>query len=255
LKIINYSDIQSLPASFTNLFNSNTWLSVISQTYEIDFKFVANSNNQLILPFCLLDDEFFPTFKSIPFGDYTLLNYPDTDLSDVLQILRETYPDRYIETTIVSKEVPVINNFTNTETGSLIQINIAKWKESRDWKEAYERNIRNAINYGLAVKISNSLDSLNGFYNLHEQLRINKFNKLPQPFRFFTNIHKEFIAKENGFMLEAWNKNILVASWVIIKHKDILYYKLGASSSEYLHLRPNDLLFRPLMQYGSDKGF
>jgi len=255
LKIFDLSDIHSLPHSFANIFNSNSWLSVISKTYGIEFKIVVNSKKQIILPFCLLEDDFFPSVKSIPFGDYTLLNYPQTELYEALQFLRETYPNHYIETTIVDQEEPNIDNFTSSKTGSLIQINIAKWKESRDWKEAYERNIRNALNNGLAVKISTSVDSLDGFYQLHEQLRINKFSKLPQPYRFFTNIHKEYIANKKGFLLEAWNKDILIASWVILEYNNILYYKLGASNSKYLQLRPNDLLFRSLMQYGSDQGF
>ena len=255
MKIFNLSEIQSFPPYYKNLFNSKRWLSVISKTYKIDFKCVINSNHQFMLPFCLLEDKFFPTVKSIPFGDYTLINYPEPELSETLQFLRETYPERYVETTVVSKKIPVINKFTSINTGSLIQINIAKWKESRDWKEAYERNIRNALNYGLAVKISSSLESLNRFYILHEQLRINKFNKLPQPFRFFTNIYNEFVAQKKGFLLEVWNKDILIASWLILKHRDILYYKMGASIPEYLKLRPNDLLFRSLMQYGSDQGF
>ncbi len=249
------TDIQSFPASYTNLFNSNDWLSVISNSYGINFNAVIDNNHQFFLPFCLLEDEFFSSVKSIPFSDYTLIDYSEDTLDDALQFLRETYSDRCIETTVISKKAPSIKHFKSTKTGFLIRIDIQKWKESRDLKKAYEKNIRNALNNGLIAKISTSLDSLTGFYELHEQLRINKFYRLPQPVRFFTAIYNGFLCKEKGFLLEAWYKDTLLASWFILKHRDTLYYKFGASNSNYLHMRPNDLLFRSLMQYGSDKGF
>ncbi len=255
MKIINALEIQRITSPNIHLFNSFQWLKVIANSYGIEFFAVSDESNKHVLPFCLLEDDFFSSVKSIPFGDYTLIKYPDTFLTEALQFLKETYPDRYIETTVVNNTLPSVEDYTGINSGFLIRIDINRWKESRDWKDAYERNIRNALNFGLAVKVSTSLDSLTGFYKLHEQLRIKKFRKLPQPFHFFTNIYNEFIIKGKGFLLEAWNKDTLIASWVILECKDILYYKLGASDINTLHLRPNDLLFRSLMQYGSDRNF
>lgn len=255
MKIINALEIQKITSSNIHLFNSFQWLKVISNTYGIEFKAVFDESSKHILPFCLLNDKYFSSVKSIPFGDYTLIHYPNEFLIEVLSLLRKTYPERYIETTVVNSTSPHVEDYTSLNTGFLIQIDIGKWKESSDWKDTYERNIRNALNYGLAVKVSASLDSLTGFYKLHEQLRINKFKKLPQPFHFFTNIFNELIIKKKGFFLEAWNKDILIASWLILENNDILYYKFGASDLHSLNLRPNDLLFRSLMQIGNDREF
>lgn len=42
---------------------------------------------------------------------------------------------------------------------------------------------------------------------------------------------------------------------MILENNNVLYYKFGSSISYYLQLRPNDLLYRTLIQYGSDNGF
>lgn len=255
MKIIDQTEIGTLTNFCTNLFISNEWLSVITKTYGIGFKAVISDDYNFILPFCLIHDEFFSSVKSIPFGDYTLNNCGDNELNTALQLLRKNYPEHYIETSVVSKAAPSVDEFTSTKYGYLVQVDIKKWRESRDWKEAYERNIRNALNFGLVVRINKNEEALRDFYTLHEQLRINKFKKLPQPYKFFTAIYDNFIKTGSGFILEAWNSDKLIASWVILSYHDTLYYKLGASDPNYLHLRPNDLLFRSLMQYGSDNKF
>lgn len=255
MKIVNQKEVPLLCGKCTNLFNSREWLSVISKTYNIAFKSVIDINNNFVLPYSEITDDFFDSVKSIPFSDYTLFESNEKLITEALQYLLDRYPNRYIETSVVAQKAPQVDNFTATKYGYLIQVDIKKWKESRDWKEAYERNIRNALNYGLSVRINRNYDGITGFYLLHENLRINKFKKLPQPFRFFNNIYNEFIVKENGFIMEAWNRDILIASWFILVHNDVLYYKFGASHPDYLHLRPNDLLFRSLMQYGSDNHF
>jgi hypothetical protein len=256
LKIINLSEYKSYPqTNCSNLFNSFSWLKVLRTTYNLDFKVVTNHDNSFVLPFCIDNNPSLKTIKSIPFGDYILNNCNEVDLNMVLTLLRESYPRHFIKVTIVSNKLTSVNSFNVKKKGFLNQIFIKKWKESRDWKEAYERNIRNALNYGLAVRISNSFDSIVDFYKLHEQLRIEKFKKLPQPFNFFNNIYKEYIVDKKGFLLEAWNKEVLIASWVILINNKTLFYKFGSSKTEHLQLRPNDLLFRSLMQYGSDNNF
>jgi len=255
LKIINIEEIDKITGVNVHLFNSIPWLKVVTNTYGIGFYAVFDEYSKNILPFCLLEDEYFSSVKSIPFGDYTLINYPNDFLTGALHLLQKTYPDRYIETTVVNDTLPEIENYKSSKSGFLIQIDIDKWRKSSDWKEAYERNIRNALNHGLTVKISTGLDSLAGFYKFHEQLRINKFNKLPQPYSFFTNIYNEFFTKGKGFFLEAWHQGHLIASWVILEHEKTLYYKFGASEAASLYLRPNDLLFRSLVQTGSKYQF
>jgi len=255
LKIINQKEIARFEGGCSNLFNSYQWLNVISKTYNIKFSAIVSSNRNFILPYSIIKDKFFPSIKSVPFGDYTLINCDNNILDEALQLLKNRYPELYIETSVVINKSATFLNYQTKKYGYLIQIDIQKWKESRDWKEAYERNIRNALNYGLAVKVNKSKEGLENFYKLHELLRIRKFNKLPQPIRFFSAIYDEYLKNNKGFLLEAWDKNNLIASWIILEHRKTLYYKFGASDMRHLNLRPNDLLFRSLMQYGSDKGF
>ena len=255
MKIINLKDIPDNIHACSNLFNSRKWLNVVSKTYGIHFHAVINDAEDFVLPFCLLKDEYFASAKSIPFGDYSFNNCSQNELNAALLLLQNTYPEYYIETSVAQKAPPTIYGFSAAKYGFLIQIDIKTWRESTTRQEAYERNIRNAIHNGLKINVNTDIGGLKGFYNLHEKLRITKFKKLPQPFHFFTNIYDEFFASNHGFLLEAWDKDVLVASWVILVHGQTLYYKLGASHPRYLHLRPNDLLFRSLMQYGSEHEF
>jgi len=71
-----------------------------------------------------------------------------------MKLLASIYPDYYIETSVVSRSLPEVDGFSSNEYGFLNQVDIKKWRESRDWKDAYERNIRNALNYGLTVQIN-----------------------------------------------------------------------------------------------------
>lgn len=254
MKIIHQTDTPHFSLKSSNLFISRKWLRVISKTYGIQLSFVTDDID-FFLPVCLIKDQFFTSVKSIPFCDYTLNNFNKRKLDAALQLLRNTYPTCYIETSVVQNATPIIKGFTSKKVGFLNRIDIKSWKEGIMQNKTYERNIKSALNYGLTVKHSNNSDSLNNFYKLHEQLRIRKFHKLPQPFQFFTILYEEFIASNQGFFLEAWNKDILIASWVILIHEKTLYYKLGASDLNYLRLRPNDLLLRHLMQYGHDNGF
>ncbi|MDP2722165.1 MAG: GNAT family N-acetyltransferase [Bacteroidales bacterium] len=256
MKIIDLEDCKHLPKNnCSNLFNSFEWLHVISKTYGLKFKAVSNENQGILLPFALIEDQDYKSIISIPFGDYILNDCSQDTQKEVLRFLITTFPEYYIKVAIASKEQPVYEDFAVSQRGLLNQINIKKWKESTNWKEAYERNIRNALNYGLAVHISHDSQSILDFYLLHEQLRIHKFNKLPQPIQFFNHIHEIFLTNRKGFLIEAWSKDRIIASWLILIQGKTLYYKFGASNPEDLKLRPNDLLFRSLMQYGSDNGY
>jgi len=239
--------------SCSNLFSSYSWLNVLSKTYGLKFEIIAGKD--FFLPFSITKNHYFKSLKLIPFSDYILNSCNKTFLTEAFDFIKKKYPKYYISASVVNRDIPVLKDFLITKKGYLNQVDIHKWKESRIRKETYERNIRNARNYGLTVRISNDFESVRTFYKLHEYLRINKFSKLPQPFIFFTYLYEGFIANRRGFLLEAWNKSELIASWVILIHNKILFYKMGASNPGQLYLRPNDLLFRSLMQYGSDNGF
>lgn len=255
LKIINFEDNKQIFVSKTNLFNGDKWLWVLSNTYGFRFKAVTDSEESFLLPFCETSDGYFPAIKSIPFGDYTLISYPEKKVEQALQYLKNRFPHYYIETTLVSKKPPALAPFQTVKTGYLIQVNMAEWRKNGNRDAVHERNIKKALANGLEIKTSRTKTSLHNFYTLHEQLRIKKFKKLAQPFRFFEAIYQEFIMEGKGFLLEARHQRDVIASWLVLEHGDTLYYKFGASDPDKLYLRPNDLLFRSLLEFGQANGF
>jgi len=66
VKIVQQAEIKSLFNSCSNLFISPDWLNVISKTYGIVFKAVVSNDQQTILPFCEIENGFYPAIKSIP---------------------------------------------------------------------------------------------------------------------------------------------------------------------------------------------
>jgi lipid II:glycine glycyltransferase (peptidoglycan interpeptide bridge formation enzyme) len=114
---------------------------------------------------------------------------------------------------------------------------------------SFKRNVRKAEKKDIAIRQKRDIPTLVNFYTLYCELRFGKFGSIPQPFSFFENIFDGLISKKNGFMLEAVFENQVIASIIVLQHKDVLFYKFGASSKDHLELRPNNLLFDALINH------
>jgi predicted N-acyltransferase len=92
------------------------------------------------------------------------------------------------------------------------------------------------------------------FYRLHVETR--RQQGVPvQPWRFFDLLGKRLLAEDLGFVLLAYHQEEVVAGMVLLGWGQTLIYKYGASLSDRLHLRPNDLLFYTALQYGVEHGY
>ncbi|WP_028937436.1 lipid II:glycine glycyltransferase FemX [Pseudonocardia spinosispora] len=105
------------------------------------------------------------------------------------------------------------------------------------------RNLKAADRNKVQVVASTEIDAVHAFHKLHVGLRKNKYRLLAQPREFFERIWQQFSADDAVVTLLAEVDGEVVAGAMYLVWGDTLYYKFGASLSEYLPMRPNDALY------------
>lgn len=105
------------------------------------------------------------------------------------------------------------------------------------------RNLKAAERFGVRVTASTELDAVRAFHRLHVRLRKHKYRLLAQPLEFFECIRERFAAEDGVVTLLAEVDGEVVAGAMFLVWADTLYYKFGASLSEYLPMRPNDAIY------------
>ncbi len=117
------------------------------------------------------------------------------------------------------------------------------------------RNTRKAEKNGIEIFEAANKDQLRSWVDLHRNLRREKYHLLAQPFSFFETIWDEFIAPGDGFLLLAALNGQIIAGTVYVASGNTCYYKFNASSSDGLHLRPNNALMWQGMLRAKERGF
>jgi len=115
---------------------------------------------------------------------------------------------------------------------------------------------------GIEIREGRSEADLRSFYRLHLMTR-KRLGVPVQPFHFFTNLYRRF--KENGdfnLLLADFGKRV-VGGLVLLGYRpdstsmarSCLYYKYGASDSEYFNHGVNPLLFWNAILRARDQGY
>jgi len=121
-------------------------------------------------------------------------------------------------------------------------------------KGSVKRNIKRAQKEQIQVRISNTVDAIDAFWELNCQTR--KSHGLPpQPIRFFNNIFKHVIANGMGFIAVALHRMKVVAGAVYFHWNGKAIYKYGASDRRFLDLRPNNLIMWEAIRRYSEAGY
>ena len=243
-----------------SVFCSPAWVRILQKTYDFDCFAAIEPSSKAYFPYIQVDNFMGNKLVSLPFSDYTDLNTdtPEkyTSLIQALQ-LKHSKQSLVLKTTNSTDALGDANlwgeqirkaYYHRIATGNIEEI---KKKQSSNFK----RNKAKAEKNGLSIQIKRDATALRQFYRLYYRLRINKFRSIPQPYSFFENVFDEFIAKDQGFIVEAIYENRTIASIVVLRYKKVLFYKFGASDVEHLELRPNNLIFDQLIMYAHKNGF
>jgi len=120
-------------------------------------------------------------------------------------------------------------------------------------ESSVRRAIRKAEKDGVTVEISQSLEAMELFYSLQCKTR-KKHGLPPQPFSFFSNIHKHILSQNSGIVAVAsWQKTPIAAS-VYFHLSDRAIYKYGASDEKFQHLRGSNLVMWEAIKWYLRKG-
>jgi lipid II:glycine glycyltransferase (peptidoglycan interpeptide bridge formation enzyme) len=118
----------------------------------------------------------------------------------------------------------------------------------------HRRNAKIALNRGVHIEIGKKPEHLKAFYHLHMETR--RKQGIPvQPWKFFDLLGKILLDEDLGFVFLAYQQEKIIAGMVLLAWGQILTYKYGASCSDSLNLRPNDLLFWTAIQWASEHGY
>ncbi len=135
----------------------------------------------------------------------------------------------------------------------IIPIAASAEETAKGFHSSARRAIRKAEREGLSVREANGLDDMREFYRLTVLTR-KKHGLLPQPWRFFANIHKHMIETGAGHLLLADFEGRPIAGDLLLRFRDQMVYKFNASDPQFLHLRPNNILLWQAIQLSASLG-
>ncbi len=107
--------------------------------------------------------------------------------------------------------------------------------------DSTRRAIRKAEQSGLSVEFSRGLDTVRAFHDLLCKTR-KKHGMPPQPFSFFSAIHRHVLEPGHGWVAMARLGRVPVAGAVFFHFGKTAVYKYGASDEKWQHLRANNLV-------------
>jgi len=249
-----------LPTFNSNLFSSADWLNVIVKTYQtkIFVKYIKRGGKvQSFIIYSVVKNFLEWKICMCSYCDYFDCHVKDQDDWDLLiKSIRRDYPKyrialRNLRDDVI-KENSTVKELSREKYHILdIQDNLdATWKRTHD---SFRSAVKQGQKSGAVIRRCDK-KALKDFYNLHLQLRKDKYRLFPQPYRFFKIIWEQYMEKGNGVLLGAYDKDErFIAGNIYLICGDTLYYKFNTSSLQALKMRPNNLLFWEGIKFGKER--
>ncbi|AHM60392.1 hypothetical protein D770_10675 [Flammeovirgaceae bacterium 311] len=239
-----------------HLFYHPSWLGLLIKHYGYSFLISSGPGGEYMV-FARVTGLLGPKLVSLPFSDYTVPQLAADRVPLHLAALQRLFPDMPILMKFAGfyanpHELRFLGKPSSEACLHRVQLSVHSEKKM---SATFRRGIKKALRNNLEASISTSAESLRQFYTLFYRLRTEKLSLIPQCFQFFQQVYEQFILQEKGFFYEVRKDGLLLASAVILKEGNTLYYKWGCSSREHLYLRPNNLLFGELLKLAANNGF
>ena len=231
-----------------SIFHTSEWAAVLNETYGYKPNYLTSQSENgfdILIP---LMEVYSPiTGKrgvSLPFTDYcNPIIRDETNLANVFDQILFYGNERkwkYIELRGSDYAFENIGHFSKYFQ-HVIDLTRGENNSFSSFNENTKRNIKKAYSKNVKIEISKSLRSLRKYYDLHCLTR-KKHGLPPQPFKFFSNIHANFIDRGLGIIILAFYENIAIAGNIFLHFGKKAFYKFGASDIRFLSLRPNNLV-------------
>jgi hypothetical protein len=254
-EIIKQSDLASP-------FLTSNWAKVLNETYDYKpfyFLIKETKDNTLagIIPFLQVDS--FLTGKrgvSLPFTDYCPpLFFKKISFNSIFSLIKDFAVEsgwQYVEFRDgeeLFKEDPSEKYYIHAMelTSDIDQLH-------KNVKSNTKRNIKKAENSGVEIKIGNSEEDVETYYNLHCLTR-QRHGVPPQPHSFFKNIYTNMIKEGMGNVISASYKGEVISSCIYFYFGKKVIYKFGASDLKHQDVRANNLLMWKAISYFAEQGY
>lgn len=239
----------ALSAQDYSVFHSAEWANVIHSTYKYQPLYYVYKDSEevnALIPLMIVDNHLAgKKAVCLPFSDYCapLLLNDNTVFEDLFKKILVYLKFQNIDSLEIRGGTNFLKNIDSSNCFYVHRLELRKSDEElfAGFKGATRRNIKKAVREGIAVKVENTMESVNGFYNINRVTR-RDHGLPPQPRLFFENIFSEFISKKKGFVINAFYKDELVASKIFLHFGDKAIFKFGASIKAYQHLRANNII-------------
>ncbi len=242
------------------IFHTSLWWKVLKEGYRCRMRYLVCEEGGYwlsALPGMMVGNRFFKVFYSlVPYGGFigdrehipeflSLLNkWSRKEKIQRIQIVdlaikkKQDLPD--------FKCVESYRHMLELKGKSTDQI----WK---NYKDSLKRNIKTALKSDLCFEKIKSREEVDQFYHLYlDSMKRNKA-LAKYPIQLFYKIYDLLVPEFSDMLFMKYN-NQPIAGMVVIYSEDTTHYFHGGSATEYLHLRPNDLLFHNAIKIAKEKG-
>ena len=242
-------------------FHTSAWALTIKDTYGFEpAYFVTRRPGQVEAVLPMMDVKSWLTGKrgvSLPFTDECAPLGPDA--ATVARLFREAQAFaslrqwRYIECR-GGLDLLAQNRPSQAFLGHRLNLSHGEAALFEGFEGAVRRAIRKAEQSGLSVEASTSLEAVREFYALFCKTR-RRHGVPPQPFLFFSNLHKNVLGRGHGRIVVARHGGLPVAAAIFLHFRNTALYKFGASDVAFNHLRANNLVMWEAIRHYAGKGY
>jgi CelD/BcsL family acetyltransferase involved in cellulose biosynthesis len=245
-----------------NIFHHPAWMSLLADCYGYHPFVVAvcDASGNICAGLPMMEVRSALTGRrwvSLPFTDHCAPLFEDADLlDDLTDCVVELHRDRSIPQIELRCELPTHPAIRSRSSHVLhtIKLNSDPELTANRVHHMHRRNIKVAMKRGVRIEWGVDQEHLDEFYSLH--LRTRRRQGVPvQPKRFFDLLRSTIIQRGQGFILLAHKDNEYLAGAVFLHWHQTLTYKYGASTTDSLSLRPNNLLFWTAIRWGCENGY
>ncbi len=238
-----------LPALNRNLFSSPEWMTVLARTYgtRIEVKYIERDGRVDAWVFYAVVKNFLEWKICVcSYCDYCdgFVSRPE-DWQLFLEAFRKEFPQYRIA--VRNLRDPLVRENPAFKVLSEEYFHLLDVRDDLDtlWQrthDSFQRGVRKAEKHNLTVRVAEKA-RLKDFFQMHLRLRKFKYRLFAQPYRFLEIIWEEYMEKNQGFLLGAFDQqDRMIAANVYLICGNTLYYKFNTSRLNALIDRPNNLL-------------
>jgi hypothetical protein len=242
------------------IFHTGLWWKVLREGYGCQMKYLVAEEGgewQLALPGMMVGNRFFRVLYSlIPYGGFI----GDRKLvPEFLRLLKRWAKEEKIQriqiVDLAIKKREELPDFDYRESYRHVLDLKGKSPEEiyGNYPDALKRNVKTALKSNLKIERIEKREEVDQFYQLYLSSMRRKAALVKYPLGLFHKIY-ELLVPDFADILIVKHQNRPIAGIVIIYSKDTAHYFHGGSDSQYLSLRPNDILFNHAIQIAQEKG-